>query len=277
MSRPHATAPLVPDIVPFLKTLSDETRLAIVRLLAHTDLRVGEIVERLQLPSNLVSHHLRTLRRLGVLHAQRSAADARDIYYSLDRERLQGLYTALGAALPLPRPVIPDPLAPAGAHDRPLRVLFLCTHNSARSQLAEGILRHLAGDAVEVRSAGSAPAVIHPLALALLQEWGIDTSQHRSTALSAVMDQPFDYAITVCDRVREVCPVFPNDPVQLHWSLADPTLIDDPDAQRHAFAALQRALVTRIQALLSADHPATGRRVPARVHAQSAQGPVADA
>jgi ArsR family transcriptional regulator, arsenate/arsenite/antimonite-responsive transcriptional repressor / arsenate reductase (thioredoxin) len=168
--------PAIPDVVQFFKVLADETRLAVVQRLALSDLRVGEIVERLHAPQNVISYHLKQLRALGLLRDQRSSADGRDVYYSVDLERLQQLYLAAGTAL---HPGInaessAEPVA--AAVERPLRVLFLCTHNSARSQLAEGIMRYLGGANVEVFSAGSLPAQVHPLALELLAEWQIDTS-----------------------------------------------------------------------------------------------------
>jgi arsenate reductase len=158
----------------------------------------------------------------------------------------------------------PDPDPPerdASPDDRPLRVLFLCTHNSARSQLAEGLTRLLAGDRVAVASAGSAPTAVHPLALALLREWGLDPTAYSSKALERFAGTPFDYIITLCDRVREECPVFPDDPLRLHWSLPDPALAGDEAAQWAAFNAVGSALRTRLGYLLAQPHPATGRRL----------------
>lgn len=144
------------DVTQFFKVLADETRLAVVRLLVLSDLRVGEVVQHLHLPQNVVSYHLKALRSVGLLHDHRSTADGRDIYYRVDLARLQALYMSAGAALhpgiasPVTEPVT-TPLT------RPLRILFLCTHNRARSQLAEGIARYLGGDQVEVVSAGNHP------------------------------------------------------------------------------------------------------------------------
>jgi len=259
---PFAVRP-APDVLPFFKALADETRLSILRLLALTDLKSGEIVEQLRVPQNAVSYHLKHLRALGLLRDRRSTADARDVYYSLDLDRLQALYTAAGDALHV-EAAHPDDAGPTTDTDRPLRVLFLCTHNSARSQLAEGMMRYLGGEGVEVHSAGSEPTAVHPDALALLAEWGIDTTRHTSTSLDPFAGQAFDYIITVCDRVRDQCPVFPDDPVRIHWSFPDPALVADDEERRRAFCTVRRELMTRILYLLNVPHPATGRRLAIR-------------
>lgn len=102
------------------------------------------------------------------------------------------------------------------------RVLFLCTHNSARSQMAEGLLRHLGKDTVQVHSAGTTAAQVRPEALTVMSELGIDISEHTSKTLDTFREQAFDYVITVCDRANETCPLFPNAAQRLHWSVDDP-------------------------------------------------------
>lgn len=250
-----------PDAVRFFRALADETRVAIVRLLALTDLRVGEIVAYLQAPQNAVSYHLRQLREIGLLRDQRSSWDGRDIYYRVDLDRLHTLYQVAASSLH-PAMALAEGSPPPSTDDRPLRVLFLCTHNSARSQIAEAILRQLGRDRVEVYSAGSEPAPIHPLTLAILRGHGIDPSPHRSKSLEQFRGQQFDYIITVCDRVREVCPVFPGDPKRTHWSTPDPLLVEDEAARRAVFETVFRELQTRIQYLLLLPHPGTGQRMP---------------
>ena len=114
------------------------------------------------------------------------------------------------------------------------RVLILCTGNSARSQMAEGLLRHEGGAAFEVASAGTKPSHLRPEAIAALREIGIDISDHRSKSLDEFAGQAFDYVITVCDNARESCPVFPAATQRIHWSLDDPAAVVGPEEQRVA-------------------------------------------
>ena len=102
------------------------------------------------------------------------------------------------------------------------RVLILCTGNSARSQMAEGLLRDIAGDRFEVESAGTIATFVRPQAIAAMAEVGIDISGHRSKSLNEFLDTPFDYVITVCDNANETCPVFPGPAKRIHWSFDDP-------------------------------------------------------
>lgn len=242
-------APPTTEVARFFRTLADQTRLAIVQSLALSDLRAGEIVERLRLPQNAVSYHLKQLRAVGLLRDRRSSADARDVYYSIDVERLQALYQRAGAALhalPLAGPADAASVADAG---QPLRLLFLCTHNSARSQFAESLARHRGGAGVEACSAGDAPTAIHPLTRALLLEWGIDPAEQRAKPLDQVVGQAFDYVITVCDRVREYCPNFPGGTTQFHWSIPDPTVVAE-EGRAVAFRAVRHEIDVRVQQLL---------------------------
>ena len=103
------------------------------------------------------------------------------------------------------------------------RVLFLCTHNSARSQMAEGLLRHLSGDHFDVASAGTEQTHVQPLAIQAMEEIGIDLSRHTSKTLDRFLSQKFDYVITVCDQAAEACPVFPGEVKRIHWSFDDPS------------------------------------------------------
>jgi arsenate reductase len=135
---------------------------------------------------------------------------------------------------------------------KPLRILFLCTHNSARSQMAEAILRVLGGDRVEVASAGTEVTRVHPLAVREMAERGIDIGGQRSKHLNELLGERFDTVITVCDNAAESCPVFPGAPKRLHWSLPDPSAVEGPEEVRAA--AFQRAadeLTSRIRDLLS--------------------------
>ena len=129
----------------------------------------------------------------------------------------------------------------------PLRVLFLCTHNAARSQMAEALLRHLGGDRFVVSSAGTAPTRVHPLAVAALREVGLDIAGARSKHVEELRDQPFDYVITVCDRAAETCPTLPGGGVRLHWGCEDPSAVEGDEAERlAAFRRVRDELAERI-------------------------------
>ena len=114
------------------------------------------------------------------------------------------------------------------------RVLFICTHNSARSQMAEGLLRHLAGDRFEVESAGTEATHVRPLALEAMREIGIDISGQRSKTIDSLGDRRFDLVVTVCDSAREACPVFPGSTRRLHWSFDDPSAATGSERERLA-------------------------------------------
>ncbi len=114
----------------------------------------------------------------------------------------------------------------------PIRVLFVCTGNSARSQISEALLRRDGGAAFEVASAGTYPKGVHPLTVRVLAEVGIDISGARSKHLTEFLDQPWDYVVTVCDRARESCPVFPGVHESLHWGLDDPAEATGTDEER---------------------------------------------
>ena len=135
----------------------------------------------------------------------------------------------------------------------PLRVLFLCTGNSARSQMAEALLRDLTKGRVDVASAGSAPAAaMHPLARATLEQtFNIDTTGLEPKSLKRFERQQFDYVITVCDRAAESCPVFPGAPERIHWSFDDPAQVAGEDAQRRAFENVANGLAARLRIWLS--------------------------
>ena len=117
----------------------------------------------------------------------------------------------------------------------PLRVLFLCTHNSSRSQMAEGLLRARGGSAFEVFSAGTEPRVVHPLAIKAMQEIGIDISTHQAKSLEEFRTSaPMDLVVTVCDEAAEACPFFPNAHFQVHWGFVDPSQVEGSEEDRLA-------------------------------------------
>jgi arsenate reductase len=139
------------------------------------------------------------------------------------------------------------------ASDRRLRVLFVCTGNSARSQMAEAILRARAGDHFEPFSAGVDPRGINPLTVQVLQEARISTDGLRSKSVNEMLDRSFDYVITVCDRARESCPVFPGSHESFHWGLDDPAEATGTEAERLAvFRRVMAEIVTRIDAFVAA-------------------------
>jgi arsenate reductase len=136
-----------------------------------------------------------------------------------------------------------------------IRVLFICTHNSARSQMAEGMLRAWGGDRFEAFSAGTQATEVRPLAIAAMDEVGIDISGHRSKTIAEFEGQPFDYAVTVCDEAREACPYFAGARQQLHWSFDDPSAATGSEAERLAvFRRVRDEIGARIRSELTAGH-----------------------
>jgi ArsR family transcriptional regulator, arsenate/arsenite/antimonite-responsive transcriptional repressor / arsenate reductase (thioredoxin) len=217
--------------------------------LARSDRRVRELVSLVGQPQNLVSYHLGRLRRAGLVGARRSTFDARDAYYHLDLVNCADGLAAAGLAL---HPGLRLAPVPATAPVRHCRVLFLCTGNSARSPVAEALLRQRA-DQIEVASAGSRPKPLHPNTVRVLREHGIELAGRLPQPLSAVERQRFDYVITLCDRVREVCPEFPGRAEQVHWSIPDPAASGGTDQDTYpAFRRMAAELGTRIGFLLGA-------------------------
>jgi arsenate reductase (thioredoxin) len=134
------------------------------------------------------------------------------------------------------------------------RVLFLCTHNSARSQMAEGLLRHLAGNRFEVMSAGTEATRVRPLAVKAMDELEIDISVQESKTLERYLGQPFDYVITVCDEANEACPVFPGARRRLHWSFEDPAQATGSEEERfRVFQSVRNKIKERIEGELLTD------------------------
>ena len=134
----------------------------------------------------------------------------------------------------------------------PIRVLFLCTHNSARSQMAEGWLRHLAGDRFEGHSAGTEATHVRPLAVQVMAEVGVDISQQESKTLVRYLEEPWDFVITVCDQANETCPLFPGGKQRRHWSLPDPTQASGSEEQRRAvYWHVRDALRVQIEQLIT--------------------------
>jgi ArsR family transcriptional regulator, arsenate/arsenite/antimonite-responsive transcriptional repressor / arsenate reductase (thioredoxin) len=237
-----------------LKLVAHEVRWNLLQHLSQSDYRVNDLVERLHLPQNLVSYHLKQLRQGHLVTERRSSADERAVFYTLDLKRLQELYLAAGEILHpgVTADIFASPPQENGSQ-KALRVLFLCTENSARSQMAEALLRHLSHGTVEAASAGSIPAAqIHPLARRCMEECGIDISQQYPKHFEVFRGQHFDAIVTVCDRVMESCPTFPDDPERIHWSFLDPATVQGADEERlHAFEQTSLQLSMRIRFLLT--------------------------
>jgi arsenate reductase len=150
----------------------------------------------------------------------------------------------------------------------PFRVLFLCTHNSARSQMAEGLLRHVARGSVEAHSAGTEATHVRPLAMKAMAELGIDIAGHESKTLERYLSEPFDAVITVCDDANETCPVFPGARLRLHWSFPDPSGATGTESEQLAVYrtvrdAIRRRIVDELLPLVtapSAFHPSPEAR-----------------
>lgn len=132
------------------------------------------------------------------------------------------------------------------------QVLILCTGNSARSQMAEGLLRHEAGDRFDVYSAGTEPSIVRPEAILAMREVGIDISGHRSKSVNEFLGRQFDYVITVCSKARESCPIFPGAPEQIAWDFDDPAAVEGDDETRmRAFRRVRDELLARFRLFLS--------------------------
>jgi protein-tyrosine-phosphatase len=245
----------VTDLAPIesLQLLADPLRWRLLDELGRSDRRVGELCELVDKPQSLVSYHLRELRNGGLVSARRSAADGRDTYYRGNVGRCAEVLAAAGSAL---HPAIDltrrDTQPPVRRRGRAPRVLFLCTGNSARSQIAEAVLERRTNGAVVARSAGSAPKPLHANAVRAMAERGIDIADRRSKHLDRFARERFDRVITLCDKVREVCPDFPGQPTTAHWSMADPSAegVDDK-ASYPAFVRTADEIEQRVELLLS--------------------------
>ncbi|NTU82675.1 MAG: ArsR family transcriptional regulator [Chloroflexales bacterium] len=241
-SSPPAAA--APGGAEALRLLTDETRWRLLRALRPSDRQVNELVELTGLPQNLVSYHLGLLRQAGLVQLHKSDADARVTYYGVSLPALTAHYAQLGAALAIP--------FTQGRQDLPaLTVVVLCRANSARSQMTEGWLRTLSAGRVIVRSAGTQPSALHPLAEQVMTEVGVDIGHHHAKHVDVLAQLRPDVVVTVCDIAREECPVWPQATTQLHWSIPDPAAVIDPDAQLAAFRAARDELRQRAVGLLA--------------------------
>jgi ArsR family transcriptional regulator, arsenate/arsenite/antimonite-responsive transcriptional repressor / arsenate reductase (thioredoxin) len=252
-----------PSPPPFLRLAGHPLRWRLLSELARSDRRVGELCELAGQRQSLVSYHLRQLRDGGVVSARRSLADGRDTYYLLDLARCGELLVSAGASL---HPGLASAVGSQpgwGRGSARACVLFLCTGNSARSQMAEALAEELSAGVVRAASAGSHPKSLHPNAVRVMRERGIDLAGRRAKHLSEFTDQRFDYVISLCDRVREICPEFPGTPQAIHWSVRDPGR--EPGTDDETLPAFERTaaeLETRIRFLLEAiKHTTESREV----------------
>jgi protein-tyrosine-phosphatase/DNA-binding transcriptional ArsR family regulator len=246
-SPPHLSPP------EFLQLVGDPLRWKLLSELALSDHRVSELTGLVGKPQNLVSYHLAELRNAGLVSGRRSSADRRDTYYRVELMRYRDLLGAAGAALhPGIRlqPAPPETVSKPQGGRRPL-VLFLCTGNSARSQMAEALLEARSQGGMRARSAGSHPKPLHPNAVRVMAQHGVDISERPTKHLSVFANTRFDQVITLCDKVREVCPEFPGHPAGAHWSMADPAAGGGTNAESYpAFCRTADELEARIELLI---------------------------
>jgi len=251
MKKDTAAAASMPE---FLRLISEPLRWQLLCELGQSDRQVRELVGVLDQPQNLVSYHLGRLREAGLVSVRRSSADRRDAYYRVETEACGRRLREVGAAL---HPALGDD---TGADSRQRsrkprrrpRILFLCTGNSARSQMAQAFAEHLASGAIDVHSAGSHPKPLHPNAVRAMAGHGIDIGGRRTRHLNEFRRRRFELVVSLCDRVREVCPEFPGHPETVHWSMADPSAAGATDQESYpAFEHTAAEIEWRVRFLLA--------------------------
>ncbi|GAA4725849.1 ArsR family transcriptional regulator [Nocardioides endophyticus] len=240
----------------FVRLVGHPLRWRLLTELARSDLRVRELVNRVDEPQNLVSYHLRVLRTGGLVSATRSSFDARDSYYHLDLDRCANGLAATASSLHPSLRVGPEPPPSRSAAKDVVRpsVLFVCSGNSARSPLAEAVMRRRAGERVRVSSAGTRPKDrIHPYAARVLREqYGIDIGGQVPRQLDLTSGGGFDHVVTLCDRAREEVSRSAGRHGLVHWSVSDPA--DAADASKRGgyrrFLAAAADIDRRVRHLL---------------------------
>jgi protein-tyrosine-phosphatase/DNA-binding transcriptional ArsR family regulator len=235
----------------FVQLAAHPLRWELLAMLSGGDYRVREMVTLVGEPQNLISYHLRLLRDGGLVRANRSSFDGRDSYYHLDLDRCSQMLAGAGAAL---HPALDLNATPPKVESaRPVSVLFVCTGNSARSAIAEALLRHHAGGRVDALSAGTRPkSEMHLNTVRVLRdEFGIDISDQRPRHLDTLADRRFDMVITLCDKAREACPELGDVTRWVHWSIPDPAASGGADDDIYpTFQATAAEIDTRIRYLL---------------------------
>jgi ArsR family transcriptional regulator, arsenate/arsenite/antimonite-responsive transcriptional repressor / arsenate reductase (thioredoxin) len=241
---------LQPEVGPleFLQLAGHPLRWRLLEALARSDLLVNELTEIVGEPQNLISYHLGKLRDARLVSARRSSADRRDTYYTVDIARIGGRLAAAGTALHPALRLLPSR---DEARLRTVKILFLCTGNSARSQMAEALAKERSGGAIKAYSAGSDPKPLHPNAVRVMRdEHGIDLAGHASKHLDVFAERKFDWVISLCDRVREVCPEFGGHPEVIHWSIANPVTGETDDVTYPLFRQTAAEIAARVGFLL---------------------------
>ncbi|MBK8198196.1 MAG: ArsR family transcriptional regulator [Acidobacteria bacterium] len=234
----------------FLQLAGHPVRWRLLEELSVSDRAVRELTDLVGMPQNLLSYHLAKLRDGQLVSARRSSADRRDTYYSIRLDgigqRLAATGAAIHASLRLRTEAPVTPIKPGR------KVLFACTGNSARSQMAEALLRARSGGAVAAFSAGSAPKALHPNAVRVMRDvHGLDLANQHAKHLDTFAGERFDRVISLCDKVREVCPAFPGEPQIIHWSLANPATGESDAATYPLFVETAAELNARIAALIA--------------------------
>ncbi|KQW48053.1 ArsR family transcriptional regulator [Nocardioides sp. Root1257] len=240
----------------FIRLVGHPLRWRLLTELARSDLRVRELVDRVDEPQNLVSYHLRVLRNGGLVSATQSSFDGRDSYYHLDLDQCATGLAAAANSLHPSLNVSPEQSPPPSMEKEVARpsVLFVCSGNSARSPLAEAVMRRRAGDRVRVSSAGTRPKDrIHPHAERVLREqYGIDIGGQIPRPLDLGSDGGFDQVVTLCDRAREEVSGSTGRHTLVHWSVTDPTGAADGDKKGsyRRFLAAAADIDSRVRHLL---------------------------
>ena len=225
-----------------LRLVGHPLRWRLLRELARSDRRVRELRALVGEPQSLVSYHLGQLRQAGLVRTVRSSFDGRQTYYSVDLSRCAELLAGAGGALhPGLRLIVPPEDPGLRRQGAPANVLFLCTGNSARSQMAEALTNQRSNGGVVAVSAGSQPKPLHPNTVRVMRAYGIDLAGRPSRHLSEFAGRRFDYVVSLCDRVREVCPPFDGPPEAIHWSIPDPAV--PPAGGAETYPAFERTAV----------------------------------
>jgi protein-tyrosine-phosphatase/DNA-binding HxlR family transcriptional regulator len=236
------------DALALARVLTDAVVWRLVKSLAASDAHLRDLQASLGVQQpEVLEERLKQLEQLGLVTSRTSDAAAGLRYYRLQVDRLRAVVEQVIGALHPSLRLAPEPETLPAEPVRP-RVLFLCTENSARSQLAEVLLRQLSRGSVEAYSAGTRPGAVNPLVAEILGE---AAQGLRSKHIDEFLGQHFDYVVTVCDRAREACPSFTGADKQLHWSIPDPAAVEGEEARRRAFSVAACELTQRIRYLLT--------------------------